>query len=62
VNGPPRDEETPEEDAIEQHQPAFPDDDDDLDDVPATMPDDASEADVLDQSRVVPIDDEYDDR
>jgi len=61
MNGPPRDEETPEGDAIEQHQAAFPDDDE-LDDEPATIPDDASEADVLDQSRAVPIEDEYGDR
>lgn len=47
--------ETPEADAIEQHQTVTPEDvDDELD----TLPPDASEADALDQSRVVPLEDE----
>ena len=52
--------ETPEGDALEQRQAAglY----DDIDDGPTTMPDDASEADVLDQSREVPIDDDARDR
>jgi hypothetical protein len=49
--------ETPEADAIEQRQAAVPDDVD----APVRVPTDASEADVLDQSRVVPVDDEFDD-
>jgi hypothetical protein len=53
--------ETPEVDAIEQRQSAALDDDDG-DDVPATMPADASEADVLEQSRAVPVEDEFRDR
>jgi hypothetical protein len=50
--------ETPEADAIEQRQAAIPDD---VDDAPVRVPTDASEADVLEQSRVVPVDDEFDD-
>ena len=42
--------EMPEVDALEQRQSAVTDDDDG-DDGPATIPADASEADVLDQSR-----------
>jgi hypothetical protein len=49
--------ETPEADAIEQRQTAVPDDVDE----PVRVPTDASEADVLEQSRVVPVDDEFDD-
>jgi hypothetical protein len=53
--------ETPEVDALEQRQSAVTDDDDG-DDAPATMPVDASEADVLDQLRAVTIEDELYDR
>ena len=49
--------ETPEADAIEQRQMAVPDDVD----APVRVPPDASEADVLEQSRVVPVNDEFDD-
>jgi hypothetical protein len=35
---------------------------DDIDDGPTTMPADASEADVLDQSREVPLEDDAHDR
>jgi hypothetical protein len=62
MSSPPRREvgsETPEADAIEQGQAADPDDDVEE---PLTMPEDASEADVLEQSRVVPGDDESYDR
>jgi hypothetical protein len=46
----------PEADAIEQHQPTLPDDDED--DEPVSIPSDAPEADVLEQSRGVPLDDD----
>lgn len=49
--------EIPEGDALEQRQSTVADDDD-RDDVPSTMPADASEADVLEQSRVVAFEDE----
>jgi hypothetical protein len=52
--------ETAEGDAIEQRRPAglY----DEIDDGPTTIPADASEADVLDQSREVPIEDDAHDR
>lgn len=45
----------PEADAIEQHQPTIP-----LDaaEEPESIPDDAAEADALDQARTVPLDDD----
>jgi len=48
--------ESPEADTIEQHRPAVPDD---VDEEPSMFPAEASEADLLEQARVVPIDDEY---
>jgi hypothetical protein len=45
----------PEADAIEQQQPALPDD---TSDEPEAIPDDAAEADALDQNRTVPLDDD----
>ena len=45
----------PEADALEQHQPADPDDrDDDVTTIPAEVP----EADALDQARAAPVDDD----
>jgi hypothetical protein len=49
--------ETPEADAIQQRETAFPDN---VDDELETLPADASEADALEQSRVVPVDDSHD--
>jgi hypothetical protein len=49
--------EVPEGDALEQRQSVLADDDE-RDDVPATMPADASEADVLEQSRDASFEDE----
>jgi hypothetical protein len=49
------DPELPEADVLAQHTEAVPGD---FDDEPATLPPDASEADALDQSRVVLNDDE----
>lgn len=47
--------EVPEADAIEQRQPAVPEDGDER---PDTIPPDAPEADALEQSRSVPPEDE----
>lgn len=44
----------PEADAIEQQQPALPDDDEEL----VSIPPDVPEADALEQSRDVPLDDD----
>ena len=47
--------EVPEADAIEQRQPALPED---MDEEPDTIPPDAPEADALEQARSVPPEDE----
>ena len=49
--------EVPEADALEQMQPALPDDVDD-DEEPASIPPDGPEADALEQSKSVPPEDE----
>jgi len=48
--------EIPEADAIEQHQALVPED---IDDEFAMIPMEASEADALEQSRMVPLDDDF---
>ncbi len=51
--------EVPEADALEQMQPALPDDLDDLDDEePESIPLEVPEADALEQSKSVPPEDE----
>jgi hypothetical protein len=45
----------PEADAIEQHQPALPED---VDEEHVSIPPDAPEADALEQARDVPLDDD----
>jgi hypothetical protein len=49
--------EVPEADALEQQQPALPDDVDE-DEEPATIPPEVPEADALEQARSVPPEDE----
>ena len=51
--------EVPEADALEQMQPALPEDVDE-DEEPASIPPDVPEADALEQSRSVPPEDETD--
>ena len=51
--------EVPEADALEQMQPALPEDVDE-DEEPASIPPDVPEADALEQSRSVPPEDESD--
>ena len=50
--------EVPEADALEQMQPALPDDDVDDDEEPESISLDVPEADALEQSRSVPPEDE----